>query len=194
MTLKSNDLENLLAAATPGGIEAQEARGQTMFVASDVLPKECPREELEALGFKFGKDQDDIFIDVKFPEGWGKSGTDHSMWSDLLDGKDRIRGNIFYKAAFYDRSAHMNLCRFLNFTQIYDHHDDYIEGAVQFAVKSGDGETIFKTNPIMVDDNSAEYWDAQDKGSEEVKNWLNTNYPAWDNPKAYWDHPNAFGD
>lgn len=187
MALDPNDVENLLAAITPGGIEAQEARGQTMFVASDVLPKECPIEELKQLGFKFGKEQDDIFLNVVFPEGWGKKATEHSMWSDLLDEKYRVRGNIFYKAAFYDRSAHMNLCRFINYTKIYDHHDDYIEGAIQFAVRNGNGETLYKTEPIIVEHNTQEYWNACDAGSKEVNIWIKENYPIWDNPNAYWD-------
>ena len=31
------------------------------------------------------------------------------MWSDLLDDKGVKRGSIFYKAAFYDRSAFLRL-------------------------------------------------------------------------------------
>lgn len=104
------DLENLLVAATPGGIEQQEAMGQAALVGTrDILPIKCPRKELEALGFVFGETSDDLFINVTFPNGWSKKATDHSMWSDLLDETGKKRGAIFYKAAFYDRKAFMRM-------------------------------------------------------------------------------------
>jgi hypothetical protein len=105
--------ENFLAASTPGGIEAQEARGQLDFVASETLPKEmlhgCTREKLEEMGIRFGDDVDDLFVSVELPDGWEKRPTDHSMWSELVDDKGVVRANIFYKAAFYDRNAHISL-------------------------------------------------------------------------------------
>ena len=48
---------------------------------------------------------DDLFTDVKLPQGWRIQPTNHSMWSDLLDEAGVKRAAIFYKAAFYDRSA-----------------------------------------------------------------------------------------
>ena len=52
---------------------------------------------------------DALFQYVTLPEGWHKQPTEHSMWSHLLDDKDRKRASIFYKAAFYDRSAQLHL-------------------------------------------------------------------------------------
>jgi hypothetical protein len=104
------DMENFLVAATPGGIEAQEAMGQAALVGTkNTLPIQCPRKELKALGFVFGEPLDDLFLNVTFPPGWSKEATDHSMWSDLLDETGKKRGSIFYKAAFYDRRAFMDL-------------------------------------------------------------------------------------
>src|SRR5262249_23103348 len=105
------DISNAIVAATPGGIEAQEAAGQAMLCLSSTLPKECPRAELEAYGVTFGDAQDDLFVKVTLPAGWKKQATDHSMHSDLLDDKGRKRASIFYKAAFYDRRADMHLVR-----------------------------------------------------------------------------------
>lgn len=39
--LLNRDLENAIVSETPGGIEAQEARGQRDFVASESLPRKC---------------------------------------------------------------------------------------------------------------------------------------------------------
>ena len=110
--LANGDLENAVIASTPGGIEAQEAAGQQAFVASTTLPRECSgctREQLESLGFQFGADVDDIFCEATLPEGWTKRPTDHAMWSEIVDGEDQVRALVFYKAAFYDRHAHISL-------------------------------------------------------------------------------------
>lgn len=107
--LMNDDLDNFRVASTPGGIEAQEAQGQKNFLASESIPIQCPKEELEKLGFVFGEPVDDLFIKCKLPDGWKIEATDHSMWSTILDNKGKERASIFYKAAFYDRSAFLRL-------------------------------------------------------------------------------------
>jgi hypothetical protein len=104
-------LEALVTGDPSRAIMNQEKRGQGDLIRSEVLPRQCPRADLETLGFVFGQEVDDLFIEVKFPAGWKKVATEHSMWTDLVDDKGRKRGGIFYKAAFYDRSAHMHLNR-----------------------------------------------------------------------------------
>lgn len=98
----------------PGGIEAQEARGQAELVNSEVLPTEilhCTQADLEALGFVFGElvEGDPIFRHATLPAGWSRAATGHSMWSDINDERGIARVKVFYKAAFYDRSAHMSV-------------------------------------------------------------------------------------
>lgn len=113
MKMSHNSLiENLIAAGTPGGIEAQEKRGQIEQSFKDTLPKDMRGHkwsEFEALGFKMIGEDDDLFNRVEFPKGWRKKPTDHSMWSEIVDDKEVVRGNIFYKAAFYDRCAFVHL-------------------------------------------------------------------------------------
>lgn len=109
--LLSGDNKNFLAASTPGGIEAQEREGQIEQSFKDTLPKEmrgCTRADFEAMGIEFlGPDEDELFLKVKFPPGWRKRATEHSMHTELLDNEGRVRANIFYKAAFYDRRANI---------------------------------------------------------------------------------------
>jgi len=102
------------ALGNPAGfIEASEARGQQELLESDVLPVDMSpsREAFERAGFKFGEPvQDDpIFVKATLPTGWSRKGSDHSMWTYIVDEQGRERVSIFYKAAFYDRSAHMSL-------------------------------------------------------------------------------------
>lgn len=109
--LAHGDLDNFLVAATPGGIERQEAQGQQEFVKNERLPRNLngAREALEARGVVFGNTGDDLFVDVKLPAGWQKRATSHSMWSELFDDQGKKVASIFYKAAFYDRDAFLYL-------------------------------------------------------------------------------------
>jgi hypothetical protein len=188
----SGDLENFLAASTPGGIEAQEARGQKEFVSNEVLPKEMlhgtTKEQFESLGFEFGDDADDLFINVKFPAGWVKKATDHSMWSDLLDEKGRKRASIFYKAAFYDRSAHISLNK--RYSYSHQPEDNYLSDMSYEDRKDGNwygvvtdcDDVIYKTEPVK---NCG--WEEPDKLRDEAKIWLVKKYPDYENVLAYWD-------
>lgn len=97
----------------PNAILQQEARGQEQLINSGDLPIKCSAEDkkkLEKLGVVFGEPlpDDPLFCKATLPEGWGKQATEHSMWSKLVDENGVVRANIFYKAAFYDRRAHMD--------------------------------------------------------------------------------------
>jgi hypothetical protein len=110
----TDPLERLLVAASPGGIEASEAQGQRELVASTVVPTDLLRStkaDYEALGFVFGDvvAGDPLFQNVTLPSGWTREGSDHAMWSYICDETGRKRVAVFYKAAFYDRKAHMSL-------------------------------------------------------------------------------------
>ena len=104
-------LMEMLLSGPSGAIERAEARGQQEIVNADVLPTDglSPHDVWEAMGVKIGDPVagDAMFTRVTLPTGWTKRPTDHSMWSELVDSKGRKRATIFYKAAFYDRSAHI---------------------------------------------------------------------------------------
>lgn len=102
-----------LLMGLPGAIEASERRGQQELVASESLPTDTRGDDAAflALGFTFGEpDADDpIFRPATLPTGWKREASDHSMWSHIVDERGIRRASIFYKAAFYDRSAAMHL-------------------------------------------------------------------------------------
>jgi len=100
--------------STPEGIEASEKRGQQSFVKQEILPRHTTmerdsREIIESLGIEITGNADDLFYTVKLPDGWQKVAEDHAMWSKLVDEQGRERASMFYKAAFYDRNAHISL-------------------------------------------------------------------------------------
>lgn len=105
--------ERVITDAFPDSIYASEARGQRELVMSTQLPVVChgQKEELVRAGVIFGEpcEDDSLFCEATLPDGWTKRPTDHSMWSELVDGDGKVRARIFYKAAFYDRVAHMRV-------------------------------------------------------------------------------------
>lgn len=112
----SMDLTAMLLLATGDTdtvIRNQEHAGQRQLVHSTFLPTELrsPREEFEALGFTFGEPDphDPLFTPTTLPDGWKKEGSDHDMWSYVVDQHGRRRVGVFYKAAFYDRRADMHV-------------------------------------------------------------------------------------
>lgn len=184
--LVQGDMDNYIVAATPGGIEAQEKRGQVSFVNSATLPKDlngtATWEQLAQVGIVRGKEADDLFVEVTLPQGWRKEGTDHSMWSDLLDEQGRKRASIFYKAAFYDRSAHMSFTR-----RFYAGHRGTVSGdynSPKQGVVTDRGETIWTSERTAARDD----WTLHDNLDKEAEDWLAERYPDWKNPMAYWDN------
>lgn len=188
--LLNGDIPNALTAATPGGIERQEAAGQAKLAKSaDRLPLDInfPRgvthaQVAAATGIEFGKVVDKIFIEATLPDGWKIVPTSHAMWSDLVDDKGQKRADIFYKAAFYDYNAHISFsCRYVI--------DGYVNVEVN-GVKMRKCQVVDKAtdNALWVSEAAGDRdYDAQDKNSAEARKWLNENFPQHEDPFAYWN-------
>lgn len=111
-TSQRDPLVHLMGAWSDGPsgyIEGMERDGQRQLVHSDVLPTGAPWDELAELGFVRGEKRDDLFTSATLPDGWKREGSDHAMWSYIVDTRGVRRVAIFYKAAFYDRSAHASI-------------------------------------------------------------------------------------
>lgn len=179
--LADGNMGNFLAAATPGGIERQEAQGQQDLVrAMNKLPADMRPEDraaLESLGFVFGDKVEDIFLAVTFPNGWIIRPTEHSMHSDLMDPQSRKRGGVFYKAAFYDRNAHFNL------KARYFISNDYAQPESTVFIE--DSATGTRKHVV----GTAPYADYKSRSvvEAEAQAWLDANLPDYRNPLAYWD-------
>ena len=158
-------------AGTPEAILASEAAGQQQLVNGTSLPKESrpPWEEVvKHVRLIIDDVVDDIFVSVTLPDGWTKKPTSHNMWSELYDDKGRLRASMFYKAAFYDRKAHMSWERFIYVSSDYESPDVVVsnrDGEVLHAFRGEDGERM---------DNREKAWA-----------WIDENYPDR-NPFAYW--------
>jgi hypothetical protein len=106
-------LDAMMGTDPSDSIVRMEKRGQAQLVNSDRLPTDTRGKDdaFRALGFTFGDADsgDEMFRPATLPSGWKREGSDHAMWSYIVDERGIRRVAIFYKAAFYDRSAHMYL-------------------------------------------------------------------------------------
>jgi len=176
-----------IAVGVDKAICNQETQGQKSFVNSETLPVQISAEDrriLEDAGVKFGEkvEGDNLFQYVELPEGWKKVPTDHSMWSNLVDDKGRKRASIFYKAAFYDRDAHLLTSRRYNY--YFDYERQEKDGVGVTNITDGD-KPIHTTEPITVGDR--ESYEVSSEANKLAEAWLDANYPNWRNANAYWD-------
>lgn len=179
--LAMGDLHNAAMAMVPGGIEAQEAAGQAMLMASQQLPHPGrDRELFEALGFVFGSPIDELFVSATLPPGWTKKASEHSMNSGIFDEQGRERANVFYKAAFYDRRADMTLYPRYRF-RAYEPVDGSPDmNAVRLL--DYDGSVVREFGTCERHD-----YKARTKLEDEARRQIAKEFPEWRNPLAYWD-------
>lgn len=183
---KDPNMRHWVLSGNPAAIENQEREGQKQLVNSDVLPSGSEKGAIEVLtkaGVKFGPlvPDDSLFQFVELPNGWKKVPTAHDMWSHLLDEKGRKRASIFYKAAFYDRRAGLNIERRYSFA--FDYQKKESEG-ICLANVYDCGVVIYTTEPVKVVGKS---WESAELTEKSAKTWLDANFPDWENPSAYWD-------
>lgn len=174
-----------LMGGPPGGIEAQEAQGQRELVASRRIPtgmRNVTAEQMTALGFVLGDPDpaDPIFRPATLPGGWTWRATDHSMWSEILDARGRRRFEVFYKAAFYDRSAFLRPAA--RFGLDVDYGGDQADlklCRIYLADQGRRGELLASYR----DDVRGDY----DRGWKEARAAMAARYPDYLDPMAYWD-------
>lgn len=215
--LAKGDMLNFVAASVPGGIEAQEAAGQQNIINHVQLPIAVGKmkfnldnldiEKSKAiwnkLGIKIIDEQDDLFFNVELPAGWKMQSCGGSYWTNLIDAKNRERVSIFYKAAFYDRSAHADIApRFrvsikkefeIDWKKARNMSQEELDELCKKAKESLIFGVVLDCNKIIFEMDHEEekeagaYFDQTNKFNKICKEYLIKNYPDWENPFAYWD-------
>jgi hypothetical protein len=173
-----------------------EKDGQKQLAKSGMLPvdrRDLDPELFDRLGFKWGPPapRGELFQQVTLPPGWEIRASDHPMWSYVRDEQGRERFSVFYKAAFYDRSAHMGMSRLFSLEHDYDQPQAVFHVRVQ--VPSHDGVTQWKRLETFASTETfaARYslpaQEDQDKTRNRAIAWLDEKYPDRDNPLSYWE-------
>jgi hypothetical protein len=149
------------------------------------------RIQYEKMGIEIISETDDLFWNVKLPEGWEVKATNHSMWNEVRDNKGRKRMTFFYKAAFYDKSAFSNLqTRFqLDVTHTANPDSDYeVWKASDFQGTVKDGEVIIcQTKCIPATGDYSKDDKIKDGLLEELKLFMKDHWPEYKSVHAYWD-------
>lgn len=178
---------------TPDVIEAMEKKGQQELVRSEVIPTDCDLsdENLTKLGFELGPvvEGDPIFRRAKLPQGWFRKDSSSVLWSYICDEKERRRFGVFYKAAFYDRHAHMHTYRRFATEEDYEARE---RGKLRFRVMDGiTAIHIIERNFVQPDRNDqkayARFEAARGEMRNEVDRWLKERYPLHADVMACWD-------
>jgi hypothetical protein len=183
-------LTDAIVRGPAGSIENMEKRGTQQLAEASVLPvlgtlkpmgaDNHQRPVWEALGVVFGDvlEDDPLFVNVTLPEGWKVVTTAHAMWNNLVDARGAVRGSMFYKAAFYDRSAHIfpPNTRYHIETEYRDDDGKF----TRFVVKDRQ-----EPDRVMF----ATEWrdDARAIGRRAAEAWIDRNFPKHADPLAYWD-------
>lgn len=180
-------------------IEKMEARGAQEVVAQRRrLPTDgLDKKQAEAVGIEVHDvdTNDPIWTHVTLPEGWKIERTDHSMHTKLVDEKGRKRGGIFYKAAYYDRSANMHFTR--RFT-VNAYGDDCVDPPYEsgkpwpkkqrqrvLVKDTATDEVLFATD--WLEPEEPRNFDAEEALVKEACEWLDETFPLHNHPAAYWD-------
>lgn len=179
-------------------IEWSEKEGQRRLTQSEKLPVAGTKgheDQFRAMGIDLGPISDDrqeLFRDADLPSGWKIQPTDHSMWSNLVDDKGSVRAMVFYKAAFYDRSAHIGLrTRFI----VEGRYNPETHDKTCFEVKDRRGPKTLFSSPQMPPhpglnasrEEIAAYYEMEEESRSVCLAWLTERYPDFNNPLAYWD-------
>lgn len=145
------------------------------------------KQQYEKMGIKIVDEYDDLFFNVILPEGWEIKATDHSMWNELFDNKNRKRISFFYKGSFYDRDAFSNFEHRYTFSEMP--FDEYKTNVTYEERKSKEwygivydcGKEIFRTDGLT----NKKYGDKV--LIDTCKLYLKKNYPLWEDINVYWD-------
>lgn len=187
-------------------IENQEKRGQRAVVANKRLPKatnycsgyhehcdyDFTKNQYEKMGIKIIDEYDDLFWNVQLPDGWEIKATSHPKWNDLLDDKGRKRASFFYKAAFYDRDAFINVeTRYrISVEHVADSSSDYDvwrKSDCRGYVKDCD-KIIYSTKAMHSYDDYFEQEERVEKPLYKIlEDHMTEHYPDYKDVNAYWD-------
>jgi hypothetical protein len=192
-------LEGMMGEQYP--IERQEARGQreacgdgmNVFLACDV--PDGTDEQLLELGIRFEGEGDGVMRPAVLPEGWTLRPTEHSMWNELVDDRGRKRASMFYKAAYYDRKAHLRLeCRYVVRSDDgrYDRGGKIIDSRKYHRSYVLDNETgcrVKEWDWLPEPQRGADglrSWRSIREQRQGAEDWLTEYYPDHNDPMAYW--------
>lgn len=149
------------------------------------------KDQYAKMGIEVTGEYDDMFFSVILPEGWEIKPTDHSMWNNVVDDKDRIRINFFYKGSFWDRDAFVNFNTRYGFSvQPFDNYESdasYEDRKLKpWTVYATDCGKNIATITVYTPKDNKDYLNSDEMLRKEGIKYLDETYPEWRDINAYW--------
>lgn len=158
-----------------------EVTTETRKRVSCYVPKNMTptMEEYEGLGFTFKKADNSAEYLATLPEGWTVSG--HGYWKNIIDEKGRTRGRFFYNPIDDVKKGEMTLTPryYIGSEKIFPR---VIKSAIRIVVNDANGSTI-----VTIGQCNMLYSGEYNKLVSTATDFLNQNFPGWENPTKYWD-------
>ncbi|MFH1896516.1 MAG: hypothetical protein ABH814_03565 [bacterium] len=114
---QSSDVINISGRSPKDNIRIEEAAQRAVATSADWLIARKvnrmrgggsdTRDILGEAGFKVVVEHDDLFYKVKPPQGWTKQ--TQGYWTYVYDAEGNERFSQFFKGAWYDRDAFLNV-------------------------------------------------------------------------------------
>lgn len=189
------------AAENPSlAIEIQERIGQQRLIEHNLLPKTVSLFEIQdraaniaytkkcydAMGIKTIFEHDDLFYNAFLPLGWRIEGTDHHMWNNVLDDRNRKRISIFYKASSHDRKTFAKFCHRLDYDVLPKYEDENYTGTM-LAVITDCGKPIHTIYKVCKVESLGDYHAITQYLRSHTRSFLETHFPGWNEPDRYWN-------
>jgi hypothetical protein len=179
--------------------ESQEAKGAIEFASSeDKLPRRVHTPSFsgvegktlyEELGIAVIKEADDpLFYTIKLPAEWTIMPTEHSMWTEVWDDKNRCRVNVFFKASLHDRKAYaLFRCRYEG-RRFWPPSEN--ELPYYYIEDNATKTIIYSTENIVYPEHEGQEMPKYDKQRYQemiCEEWMAQHYPKWKEFSEYWD-------
>lgn len=154
--------------------------------------EEYTREQYQKIGIRVLGEYDKLFWSVELPEGWRIVKTDHVLWNDVVDEKNRTRISFFYKRSWYDVDAFCNFkCRYGYVIEPFD----------AYKTDASYEERKFKPWSLFITDCDKKvlrleeikpkteklYFKIDTVFAEKAKRYLDAHCPGWEDPLSYWN-------
>jgi hypothetical protein len=158
------------------------------------------RETLRRLGFLIHEEKDGV-LHLTPPNGWRLMTPPHSLWTDLVDQDGHKRGSIFSETSYYDRSPRIEITPRFTVREVYlDDNEKLITGTgevgySQWVVHDLQTKSFSYRHPPSLFVHYASAAPHITKAALAEKRlatecciaWLDTAYPDWRKPDAYWE-------
>lgn len=170
------------------------------------------KKEYSLMGIEIlGETKDDnLTFDVILPNGWEYVRTDHGMWFNLIDDKDRKRASIFKKYTSYELDTFINFNQAINFKvdRLGFLNGDYSMFGGKYTsentpfvgrVTNFKGDILFETQHMQCyveynPDGKGYTYEYRINSSEimdelrrECIHFLKDNFPRYEEINVYWD-------